>query len=700
MTTPDEAGPRAQARSADEETRYQAVAGLDPADPGDRAVLLEGLADPSWRVRAAVADRIARTPDLEAVIPALVEEMVGGPNVGAREAAASALARIGGPAVPALVGRLEASDPELRLAAVSVLGVIGDRRAVPPLAARLADGDPNVRASAAEALGRVGGGEAAAALRAALDSDDPTLRLTALDALAGLRVWVSRSTMERLLADRGTRRAAYRLMGVCDEPEVLELIARGLREATRSVREAALGALGGQRTRRSIGELEPLLREAREAAEREPALVDAWATALAAKDLLVAVGALTAVGATGGGRHAAAMLRLAEDDRFRSIVEEAIEALPPDPALRGALAEALPGLGQLSRLTALGALARLGSPAAFESIVREASDPESYVQAEAVAALGRLRDDRGVVPLAGLLGDDAPAVASLASGALVRVARSGEAGLAAVLQALRDRAGASSSAAVYRTLGAVGEVADLEVLGRGLRAEPSAHRSAAAAAIGALGRRRLLGAREVAQLAVALSDPSWQVRAAAARAIGDVARGTSSIAVGTTAEGGGPLRAETALALQGALRDPEPAVRAAAVDALGAGGRAEDAPAVATLAGDPSSPPAVVVAALRALGVLGATTIEVVRRAASHPDPEVVKEAVLSAARIPGDQGARILREAAGSPRWDVRQAAARAMAERGDRALGAEAARLAACDPDPLVARAFADAARSLGAG
>jgi hypothetical protein len=76
-----------------------------------------------------------------------------------------------------------------------------------------------------------------------------------------------------------------------------------------------------------------------------------------------------------------------------------------------------------------------------------------------------------------------------------------------------------------------------------------------------------------------------------------------------------------------------------------------------------------------------------------------VKEAVLAAARVAGAEGLRLLRDAAASPRWDVRRAAARAFARRGDPALRADATRLAGSDPDPLVARAFADAARALGA-
>ena len=68
------------------------------------------------------------------------------------------------------------------------------------------------------------------------------------------------------------------------------------------------------------------------------------------------------------------------------------------------------------------------------------------------------------------------------------------------------------------------------------------------------------------------------------------------------------------------------------------------------------------------------------------------------AARVEGSEGARLLRVAAASSRWDVRRAAATAMRERGDHALLGDARRLSAEDPDPLVARAFADAARALG--
>jgi len=105
----------------------------------------------------------------------------------------------------------------------------------------------------------------------------------------------------------------------------------------------------------------------------------------------------------------------------------------------------------------------------------------------------------------------------------------------------------------------------------------------------------------------------------------------------------------------------------------------------------------VVLAALRALAALGQAPRDVVSRAASHSDPEVVKEAVAAAARLPGPEGESLLRQAAAASRWDVRQAAARAMMERGDPRLRETAVELAAREPDPLVARAFAEAAQAL---
>jgi HEAT repeat protein len=692
MTTLHADDRRARARHADDEIRYRGVAALDAADPADRALLLQAMGDASWRVRIAAVDRLGEAPDPGAVVPPLLDALVGVPSVGARESAGAALARIGAPAVPGLVERLGAADPELRQAAADVLGAIQDRRTVPALAAALADPDPNVRAASARALGRVGGPEAQGALLAALDSDDATLRLAALEALCAQRIAPPAEKVRALLRDRSTRAGAYRVLGGAQEPEAIALLAAGLVEGTRTVREAALAAVGLLRSRRTAEDLEPLARGVRALAARHPAAAEACVAALRSEEPFVPVGALSALAWLGSARHAAAALRLADDDRLRPVVEEVLEAAGEAPGLKEALAEALPGLGPLGRIAALAGLSRLGSPAALESLLRAAAEPDAVIQPEAIGALGRLGDARAVPILAGLLADDAPGIAGVAATALGRIAAGPAPGRGAVLGALRGRAGASPSAPLYRVLGAVGEEGDVPALAAGLGSELVVRRIAAAGALGTLGQRRATRTQALVPLVGALADPAWAVRTAAARALADHAAAVAA------AGPGDPARAGAARALEAALGDEEPSVRAGAAEALGAWGEAARAGAIAALLLEPDPSPPVAAAALRALTALGAPPADAVARAAEHADPEVVKEAVAAAARVPGGAGERVLREAAASPRWDVRRAAALAFAARRDPALRAEAERLAGADPDPLVARAFAEAARALG--
>ena len=685
---------RARVRAPEEEVRYRAAGELDAGEAGERELLVALLGDPSWRVRSAAVERIVATGAAAEILPPLLGALSNGPTVGVRDAAATALTRLGEAAVLPLLSRLDGPDIDLRQAAAHVLGAIGDRRAVAPLAARMADPDPNVRSAAAESLGKIGGPEAGATLLVALDSDEQTLRLSALESLLAMRVCPPAARLVPLLADRALRRPVYRLLGLCDEPEAAALLARGLDETSRGARESALAGMGMQRMRRGAAELAPLAAAVREVAG---AGIDACAEALAVEDMPVAVGALSVLGWAGAVDRVAAMLRLAEDDRLRPFVEEAVECLPRGKPLREAAAVALEEQGPFGRIAALALLSRLGSPAALEALVREASDPSGYLQAEAIAALGLLGDARAVGPLAGLLGDDAPAVSGIAATALVRIGQESPDARRVALSSLRDRLGASPSASLLRVLGALGSAEDLPRFRAGLRRPAVVQRMAAAGAISSLAQRGMIGADEVPELVGALSDASWSVRAAAARAFLELARSGAARARRDPSALGVALSDEAIAALARALDDAEPAVRAAAVEALGATGQPGQAMPIAALARAPEVPPVVVLAALRALAALGQAPADVVSRAAAHPDPEVVKEAVAAAARLPGPEGEALLRQAAENPRWDVRQAAARAMLERGDPALRRTAAELAARETDPLVARAFADAAQAL---
>jgi HEAT repeat protein len=691
--TADPAGHQAGTRSPDEETRYRAVAELDGARPEELSALLERLDDPSWRVRSAAVERLGALADPAPALERLFALLSGGPSVGARDASASALGRIGRPAVAGLVERLGAEQADLRLASAQVLGEIRERRTVPALTARLADPDPNVRAAAAEALARVGGGEAAGALLAALDSDDETLRLSAVEGLALLGVPPPVERMAGFLAHPVLRRPAYRLLGASDDPAALALVGAGLAEPLRRIREEVLGAVGRQRERHPAEELAPLVHAARIAAARDPALGEACARALGSEAPFVAAGALSVLAWIGEGRQAGAIARAAEDERLRSLVEEALDALPAAPPVLEAISQAVARISPAARLPALAVLARNGNAVAMRTLVERATDPDPAVQAEAIAALGRVGGAWAIAPLAGLLDDAAPGAAGLAATALGRLAGQSEEARASVLAELRRRAGASPSAALYRVLGAVGEEEDQGILSAGLRREPAGQRAEAAAAFAALASRgRLSG--EPPGLLAALGDPAWPVRAAAAHAVAGLA---GAAAEGRLARAG---CAAAAAALEALLRDPEPSVRARAIEALAACGRREHAGTMGALAGDPATPPAVAVAALRALSALGEVAAAVLARACAHPDPEVVKEGVALAGHLPGPEGARLLSAAAAHGRWDVRGAAARAMALRRDPTLREEAVRRAASDPDPMVARAFAEAAVALSGG
>ncbi len=665
-----------------EERRYRALLEIDPGAPRSLEPLLAALDDPSWRVRNAAAERVARA-DPGLILPELVSALGPDASAGRRNAAAAALVALGAPALPVLAEALATGDPELRTAAAEILGDLGDRKGASALAARLRDPDPNVRLAAAEALGKIGGPEALAALHLSLEAGDASMRRAALDALTRLRSALPAHRLAELARDRGLRRSVLRLAGASDDPEALAILVGGAQDPSRSVREAALAALGQRRLRgtMALDRAEKALRDV------GAAVAESAAAALGADDLAVRAGALVVLRFSGAARHAPAIAAAAEDEQLRSFAAEALEEM--GAAAATVLEAELPRLGAAARGVALGALALLGGGGIRDQLLAAAASDDDRLRGPALEALGRLGDPESVGALAPLLEDPDPGVSGAAVASMAQIAARSHAGREAVLAACRS-AGTPGTPALYRLLGGVGDARDLAALGASLRSPHRSTRVAAAAALGELGSRVPPERHPGAQLLGALDDAEAAVRAAAARAFGSIARCRP-------AGGGAPVCAETTRALAAALRDEEPLVRAAAAFALGRCGAAEYAPALSDLAADPAAPAEAVAAAVHALAELGRAEPEVLSSAARHPDPEVVKEAVIAAASVPGHAAAGLLLSAARHARWDVRQAAARALGMRGDRALADEARILALSEDDPLVAEALRDALRTL---
>ena len=123
-------------------------------------LLLRFLNDSREPMRRKTVMALGRIgPAAQLAIPSLMESLAFDESPAVRDAAETALAEIGKPAVPALVHLLEDQEAELRQRAAGSLGqmTIQAKSAVPQLEARLDDAHPEVRYTAARALWQITG---------------------------------------------------------------------------------------------------------------------------------------------------------------------------------------------------------------------------------------------------------------------------------------------------------------------------------------------------------------------------------------------------------------------------------------------------------------------------------------------------------------------------------------------------------------
>jgi HEAT repeat protein len=147
--------------------------------PAARELLVATLADPDHDVRAAAAQGLGDLRAAEAVAglircmatssPAVSGPATNSPNyrstsivrgrtVNVRRIASDSLARIGAPAVPALIAALQEGDASTRSGAARALSIIQPEEAIPALCAALDDPSAIVTHYAEEALERMGVG--------------------------------------------------------------------------------------------------------------------------------------------------------------------------------------------------------------------------------------------------------------------------------------------------------------------------------------------------------------------------------------------------------------------------------------------------------------------------------------------------------------------------------------------------------------
>ncbi|WP_224249491.1 HEAT repeat domain-containing protein [Hyalangium gracile] len=646
-----------------EEERYRAILALDPAAPGTLDALIVGLHDESWRVRRASAESLRRLTTLTEVAHRLVAVLGERGETGARNAAAEALVGLGDVSVAPLIKLLRHSDPDQRKFAADILGQLGRRSAESALVELLDDPDINVRVSIIEALGRVGSDTAARALEGILKEQDLLIRLAVLEALTQLQWPPPLPVVVPLLADAQLRRSAYRVMGLIPQVAATELISRGLSSELRSVREAALGALGTQASVADATLRTEIDSQTRAALKRVPDAVEFVAQAFEADDMPVRAGALVAAGALREPSLAISVAEAAREDRLLREVIRTLSRLGSEAGreLLGRMAE----LSLPARAAAAQAMLEMVDPSYVPALSALLEWAEDDLRAVAVKALGRTQSPEAVAPLVALL--EEPSVA----GAAVRALGVLSGGCReAVLKALEEVVERRPSPAAVAALAHAGGTAALPTFRKLARAPDPLLRAAALDAAmdvdPAVGLELARGA---------LADEAAPVRTAGARAIGRV----GDASAGTL--------------LKRALQDEDIAVRLAAVEALGECGAVDRAPELEALVSHPDG--ALAGRAVRALARLGTVKPAVLREAARHADAEVVK-AALQAGAVSAE-GVALAVELLRHPGWDVRATAARVLGDSGGReSLEAVRAALAA-EQDALARRALSDAVERL---
>ncbi|MFY0521687.1 HEAT repeat domain-containing protein [Archangium gephyra] len=647
-----------------EETRYRALLELDVSAAGARETLVAGLHDESWRVRRAAADGLTRVPGREQVVERLISVLGERDETGARNAAAESLAGMGPEAVGPLVRLLGHVDPDQRKFAADILGQLGLPQAEDALVqAMLEDTDLNVRVAAAEALGRVGGKVAARALERILYDPEPLLQLSALESLATLRHPPPLPELVRLLGNPTLKRSAYRVLGLIPQVAATELVCRGLGAESRSTREAALVALGTQ-----AGLAEPSLRPEMEAAvrlalKRLPEAVSWVANALESDDIELKAGALVAAASLREPQLAPLVAEVAQEERLMPEVMRTLAHFGPETGRE--LLACMDRLSFPAREAAGHVLVELVDATFVPELVQMLDWGEVDLKAVAVQALGRTSSLEAVEPLAQLLSH--PELAGPAARALVTLAANFPRQVAQALESALER---GAEPVVLGALVRVGGTAMLPLVRRTAREASVALRATAVEVLAAVDPA---GGLELARQS--LTDESPRVRTAAVRVLGQVGDGSM------------------AGLLKQALTDETLEVRLAALEAVGECGAMERVEDLEGLVPHPDG--AIAWRALQALARLGALRDEVLRRAVSHGDHEVVKAALMAGAA--SAEGVSLAVGLLGHASWDVRAAAARVLGDSGGpECLPATRAALTA-EMDSLARRALVDAVERL---
>jgi HEAT repeat protein len=588
-------------------------------------LLLLALGDDDWRVRkeaAQVAPAIVVRSELVVALVGALDEKV---NIGLRNAAVEALVEIGVDAVVPAARALERLDADGRKLAVELLGGIPDERAIAALCAALADRDLNVRVAAAEALGgaRAAGPAAeslaVSALTRALGEETPLMKLAALEALVRLDAGMPWATFEPFIRDPVLRRLAIAAAGRSTEVAALLALAEATGDASPGVARDAVLALSD----RLLAEGMPAswLGAARDKVAASLRGVQRIRTLATKGALRARSAALVVLGLLRDPLDIPTLVLALEDEELSSRAELALRLFGSGGVGRAleASRHSAPAV-RAATLSLIPLMAEAPEPAALSWLRDALGDSHSEVVAAAVTSLGAAGTAADLVGIASHANSSDSRVAGTARSALQALALRNPKDALDLARTI-DAHGANAVIGCV-LIGAVAEGGPESELSDKRRAERSAHiaflraaldhgdpqvRHAAVDALSSLTDSRAGDAA-----AFALADEDEDVVLAAVRALGRMRRPTPLMTLLRTTRNAGVV-ATTLLALREA--SPEDAFEAAR-------------PLLS------HSDPVLACAAVEAIGQLGGSRREEgLRLALEHPQPEVVRGALIELAR-------------------------------------------------------------------
>lgn len=303
--------------------------------------------------------------------------------------------------LPLLLEALNDGDPHVQAAACQALGEVRGAASIAPLVAKLQRGDAVARAAAADALGRMPA-ELLSPLQSCLEASDPALQCAALEVLVAARCCLFTGRVMQLLGQGPTslRRSALRVLGVCPQPQAVEILIRTLDDSDETLRIESLELLIARRCQGAIPRMldylhheNPLryhiIRGLGQFAEvsAAPRLQEIYEASSALEKIEI-VAALSRIGAPG--TVGFLTLRLQEKDN------------------------------EIRRVAAFG-LARLAEAQDLDLFRVMAEDADWYLRNEAGWGLGRLKLPEGREILMCLARDVEPVVARTARAALLKL---------------------------------------------------------------------------------------------------------------------------------------------------------------------------------------------------------------------------------------------------------------------------------------